>query len=192
MQEYLHVDTSNILFICGGAFVGLDKIVQRRVGRHVLGFTQGTENASEEDKRTEAENKLLLESPLSAVEPEDFVHFGMIPEFMGRMPVTAALTPLDEEALKRILTEPRNSIVRQYTALMEMEGVKLSFTDGAIAALAKQASEKGTGARGLRSIMEKIMLDVMFDVPSRRDVKECIITEDTVNGSPAKLVLKKK
>ena len=113
-QEYLHVDTSNILFICGGAFVGLDKIVQRRVGRHVLGFTQGTENASEEDKRTEAENKLLLESPLSAVEPEDFVHFGMIPEFMGRMPVTAALTPLDEEALKRILTEPKNSIVRQY------------------------------------------------------------------------------
>ena len=116
----------------------------------------------------------------------------MIPEFMGRMPVTAALTPLDEEALKRILTEPRNSIVRQYTALMEMEGVKLSFTDGAIAALAKQASEKGTGARGLRSIMEKIMLDVMFDVPSRQDVKECIITEDTVNGAPAKLVLKKK
>ena len=191
-QEYLHVDTSNILFICGGAFVGLDKIVQRRVGRHVLGFTQGTENASEEDKRTEAENKLLLESPLSAVEPEDFVHFGMIPEFMGRMPVTAALTPLDEEALKRILTEPKNSIVRQYTTLMEMEGVKLSFTDEAIAALAKKAYEKGTGARGLRSIMEDIMLDVMYDVPSRQDVKECIVTEETVNGAPAKLVLKKK
>ena len=172
-QEYLHVDTSNILFICGGAFVG-------------------TENASEEDKRTEAENKLLLESPLSAVEPEDFVHFGMIPEFMGRMPVTAALTPLDEEALKRILTEPKNSIVRQYTTLMEMEGVKLSFTDEAIAALAKKAYEKGTGARGLRSIMEDIMLDVMYDVPSRQDVKECVITDETVNGAPAKLVLKKK
>ena len=182
-QEYLHVDTSNILFICGGAFVGLDKIVQRRVGRHVLGFTQGTENASEEDKRTEEENRLLLESPLSAVEPEDFVHFGMIPEVMGRMPVTAALTPLDEEALKRILTEPKNSIVRQYTTLMEMEGVKLTFTDDAIAALAKKASEKGTGARGLRSILENVMLDVMYDVPSRKDVKECIVTEARRNSS---------
>ena len=191
-QEYIEVDTSNILFICGGAFVGLDKIVQRRVGRHVLGFTQGTENASEEDKRTEEENRLLLESPLSAVEPEDFVHYGMIPEFMGRMPVTAALTPLDEEALKRILVEPKNSIVRQYTTLMEMEGVKLSFTDDALAALAKKAYEKGTGARGLRSIMESIMLDVMYDVPSRKDVKECVITEDAVNGKGAKLVLKKK
>ncbi len=191
-QEYLHVDTSNILFICGGAFVGLDKIVQRRVGRHVLGFTQGTENASEEDKRIEEENKILLESPLTVVEPEDFVQFGIIPEFIGRIPVTAALNPLDEEALKRILTEPKNSIVRQYTTLMEMEGVKLSFTDDAIAALAKKAFEKGTGARGLRSIMESIMLDVMFDVPSRQDVKECIITAETVNGSAAKLVLKKK
>ena len=191
-QEYIRVDTSNILFICGGAFVGLDKIVQRRVGRHVLGFTQGTENASEEDKRTEAENKILLESPLSAVEPEDFVQFGLIPEFIGRIPVTAALNPLDEEALKRILTEPKNSIVRQYTALMEMEGVKLSFTDEAIAALAKKAFEKGTGARGLRSILESVMLDVMFDVPSREDVEECIITDETVNGGGAKLVLKKK
>jgi len=191
-QEYLHVDTSNILFICGGAFVGLDKIVQRRVGRHVLGFTQGTENASEEDRRTEEENKILLESPLSAVEPEDFVHYGMIPEFMGRMPVTAALTPLDEEALKRILVEPKNSIVRQYTALMEMEGVKLSFTDDAIAALAKKAYEKGTGARGLRSIMESIMLDVMYDVPSRQDVAECVITKDAVEGRGATIVTKKK
>ena len=116
----------------------------------------------------------------------------MIPEFIGRIPVTAALNPLDEEALKRILTEPKNSIVRQYTTLMEMEGVKLSFTDDAIAALAKKAYEKGTGARGLRSIMESIMLDVMFDVPSRKDVKECIITAETVNGGAAKLELKKK
>ena len=116
----------------------------------------------------------------------------MIPEFMGRIPVTAALTPLDEEALKRILTEPKNSIVRQYTTLMEMEGVKLTFTDDAIAALAKKASEKGTGARGLRSILENVMLDVMYDVPSRKDVKECIVTEEAVNGGAAKLVLKKK
>ena len=191
-QEYLHVDTSNILFICGGAFVGLDKIIQRRVGRHVLGFVQGTEHASEEDKRAEEENRILLETPLAAVEPEDFVQFGIIPEFIGRIPVTAALNPLDEEALKRILVEPKNSIIRQYTALMEMEGVKLTFTDEAIAALAKKGYEKGTGARGLRSILEGVMLNVMFDIPSRKDVKECIVTEEAVNGGEVKVVLKKQ
>ena len=173
-QEYLHVDTSNILFICGGAFVGLDKIIQRRVGRHVLGFGREEDAAAER----EVDSKKIL----SFVEPEDMIHFGLIPEFIGRLPVVTALEPLSKEDLLRILTEPKNALTRQYAKLLAMEGVKLSFQKEALEAIADKAFEKGTGARGLRSLIESIMIDVMYSVPSRKDVKECIITADTVAG----------
>ena len=178
-QEYLHVDTSNILFICGGAFVGLDKIIQRRVGRHVLGFGR------EED--AQAQREMDVKKVLSFVEPEDMIHFGLIPEFIGRLPVVTALEPLSKEDLMRILTEPRNALTRQYAKLLAMEGVKLSFEQGALEAIANKAFEKGTGARGLRSLIESIMIDVMFSVPSRKDVKECIITAETVSGGAPEL-----
>ena len=173
-QEYLHVDTSNILFICGGAFVGLDKIIQRRVGRHVLGFGR--------EENDGAKREMDAKKVLSFVEPEDMIHFGLIPEFIGRLPVVTALEPLSKEDLLRILTEPRNALTRQYAKLLAMEGVKLSFEKEALEAIAEKAFEKGTGARGLRSLIESIMIDVMFSVPSRKDVKECIITADTVSG----------
>ena len=173
-QEYLHVDTSNILFICGGAFVGLDKIIQRRVGRHVLGFGR--------EENDGAKREMDVKKVLSFVEPEDMIHFGLIPEFIGRLPVVTALEPLSKEDLLRILTEPRNALTRQYAKLLAMEGVKLSFEKEALEAIAEKAFEKGTGARGLRSLIESIMIDVMFSVPSRKDVKECIITADTVSG----------
>ena len=173
-QEYLHVDTSNILFICGGAFVGLDKIIQRRVGRHVLGFGR--------EENDGAKREMDVKKVLSFVEPEDMIHFGLIPEFIGRLPVVTALEPLSKEDLLRILTEPRNALTRQYAKLLAMEGVKLSFEKEALEAIAGKAFEKGTGARGLRSLIESIMIDVMFSVPSRKDVKECIITADTVSG----------
>ena len=173
-QEYLHVDTSNILFICGGAFVGLDKIIQRRVGRHVLGFGR--------EENDGAKREMDVKKVLSFVEPEDMIHFGLIPEFIGRLPVVTALEPLSKEDLLRILTEPRNALTRQYAKLLAMEGVKLSFEKEALEAIAEKAFEKGTGARGLRSLIESIMIDVMFSVPSRKDVKECIITAATVAG----------
>ena len=173
-QEYLHVDTSNILFICGGAFVGLDKIIQRRVGRHVLGFGR--------EENDGAKREMDVKKVLSFVEPEDMIHFGLIPEFIGRLPVVTALEPLSKEDLLRILTEPRNALTRQYAKLLAMEGVKLSFEKEALEAIAGKAFEKGTGARGLRSLIESIMIDVMFSVPSRKDVKECIITAATVAG----------
>ena len=173
-QEYLHVDTSNILFICGGAFVGLDKIIQRRVGRHVLGFGR--------EEKASAEREMDAKKVLSFVEPEDMIHFGLIPEFIGRLPVVTALEPLSKEDLLRILTEPKNALTRQYAKLLAMEGVKLSFRKDALEAIADKAFEKGTGARGLRSLIESIMIDVMYSVPSRKDVKECIITAATVAG----------
>ena len=184
-QEYLQVDTSNILFICGGAFVGLEKSIQRRVGKHILGFKQ----LSEEATVKKASHK-DPEHALNFVEPEDLIRFGLIPEFIGRLPVISALTPLKKEELISILTEPKNALTRQYIKLMEMEGVKLSFDTSALAALADKAVEEGTGARGLRSIIEELMLDIMFSVPSRDDIDECIITEDAVKGGQP--LLKKK
>ncbi len=180
-QDYLRVDTSHILFICAGAFVGLEQIVRRRMGRHILGFSasrDGDRNAAVDDDA----------AILRQVEPEDLIHFGMIPEFVGRLPLVACLGALTEDELVRILTQTRNALVRQYQALFSMEGVSLRFTDGALRALARRAIEKGTGARGLRAILETLMVDIMFEVPSREDVETCTIDENVVLGkSPPKL-----
>jgi ATP-dependent Clp protease ATP-binding subunit ClpX len=155
-QEYIQINTSNILFICGGAFVGLDAIVQRRMGSRSLGFSAVA---------AQHEAALKPEQMMKSLAPEDLIRFGMIPEFIGRLPVTVALSPLSEEALMSILTQPKNALVKQYQTLFEMEGAKLTFTDDALRAVAKKAGERKTGARALRAILEEVMLDLMFDVP---------------------------
>jgi len=171
-QEFYQIDTTNILFICGGAFDGLENIIGTRIGRKSIGF-----NAEISTKRDENIGDLFRQ-----VLPEDFVKFGIIPELIGRLPVNVALDLLDEEALKKILVEPKNAITKQYKKLFELDGVKLSFEDDAIAAVAKRSVERKTGARGLRAIMESIMMDAMFEVPSDDEVKECIITKESVTG----------
>lgn len=181
-QEYLRVDTTNILFICGGAFVGLDKIVQRRVGRRVLGF--GKEAEQQQNVELDANRALMM------TEPEDLVRFGLIPEFVGRLPVLTTLEPLTKDALMQILTEPKNAVTRQFAKLLDMEGVKLTFRKEALEAIAEKAASKGTGARGLRSLLEKLMLEIMFRIPSEKDVKECIITAETVEGKEPELKYK--
>ena len=173
-QEYLQVDTNNILFICSGAFVGLDKVIQRRVGKQVLGFNQV------KDKEVPA-RKINTEEILRNCEPEDLIRFGLIPEFIGRLPVISSLSPLKREELIRILTEPKNALIRQYERLLSMEDVKLIFRPDALEALADLAIIKGTGARGLRAILEDLMLDIMYKVPSEKNVKECTITAEFVN-----------
>jgi len=170
-QEFLQVDTTNILFICGGAFVGLDKIIEDRINKSGIGFGAAVREITEFSK-----GELL-----NQVEPEDLLRFGMIPEFVGRLPVHAALGELDEEALVRILTEPKNALIKQYQKLFEMEDVLLKFTDGALSAIATEGIRRATGARGLRAILEEIMLDVMYDLPGRDNVKECIISEEVVS-----------
>lgn len=172
-QEFLKVDTTNILFICGGAFVGLDKIIKRRIGNQILGFSLSEEKLKERE---------LLDTDhiLSLTEPEDLIKFGLIPEFIGRLPVISSLEKLKEDDLVRILTEPKNALIKQYQKLMEMEDVKLIFEPTAIRALAEKAVKKGTGARGLRALIEELMLEIMYSVPSRKDVSECIITKETV------------
>lgn len=187
-QEYLHVDTTNILFICGGAFVGLEKIVQRRVGHHVLGFSTPEEEA-ENAKKIAAEEKLAASVP---AEPEDLVRYGLIPEFIGRLPVVTALQPLSKDDLMKILTEPKNAVTRQYAKLLGMENVKLTFEKKALERFAELAAERGTGARGLRSLIENVMKDVMFEIPSLPDVKECVITAATVDGGKPKYIKVKK
>ncbi|WP_335869152.1 ATP-dependent protease ATP-binding subunit ClpX [Bacillus sp. 2205SS5-2] len=178
-QEFIQIDTSNILFICGGAFDGIEQIIKRRLGQQVIGFGSDSKKAEVEDK-----------SLLSRVVPEDLLRFGLIPEFIGRLPVIASLTPLDEDALIEILTKPKNALVKQYQKMLELDEVNLDFEEGALIEIAKKAIERKTGARGLRSIIENIMLDVMFDLPSREDIKKCIITQDTVvNGEKPKLLL---
>lgn len=169
-QDYIKVDTRNILFICGGAFVGLEDIVEQRIGKKSIGF--GAQVASREEKR-----KAGL---LDLVEPQDLVKFGLIPEFVGRIPIHAALHELDEDALVRILTEPKNALVKQYQKLLELEGVELTFTDGALRAIAAEAMRRNTGARGLRAILESVMLDVMYEVPSLKNVREVIVNEDAI------------
>ncbi|MGK3995720.1 ATP-dependent Clp protease ATP-binding subunit ClpX [Sorangium sp. So ce1024] len=169
-QDHVQVDTTNILFLCGGAFVGLDQIVARRIGQSSVGF--GAEIKSR--------RAFKLGELLNAVQTEDLVKFGLIPEFIGRLPVVATLDDLDEEALVDILTKPKNSIVKQYQKLFAMDGVKLTFTRGALAAVARQALERKSGARGLRAILESAMLDVMYDVPSRDGVKEVIVGEGVI------------
>ena len=178
-QEYLRVDTTNILFICGGAFVGLDKIVQRRVGRRVLGF--GKESEQQQNVELDANRALAM------TEPEDLVRFGLIPEFVGRLPVLTTLEPLTKDALMQILTEPKNAVTRQFAKLMDMEGVKLTFRKDALEAIAEKAAAKGTGARGLRSQLEKLMLEIMFRIPSEKNVAECVITKETVDGKEPEL-----
>jgi ATP-dependent Clp protease ATP-binding subunit ClpX len=171
-QEYIKVDTTNILFICGGAFVGLEDIVARRVGKKQLGF--GVEQAQDKVR-----DKHAL---LKQVQPEDLIKYGLIPEFIGRLPVTAALEDLDEATLVRILTEPRNAVVKQFQALFEMDKVKLTFTDEALQTVARLAKERKTGARGLRAILEDVLLPVMYQVPSREDVREVIVSREAVLG----------
>ncbi|MBV8377691.1 MAG: ATP-dependent Clp protease ATP-binding subunit ClpX [Verrucomicrobia bacterium] len=181
-QEYIQVNTEKILFVCGGAFVGLDKIINRRLGSKVLGFhptqTGATENKSEET--------------LKSTEPEDLLSFGMIPEFIGRLPIVTALDALTEDELMLILTETRNAMVKQYTKLLAMEGVNLVVTRDALRALAHQAVTKGTGARALRSMFEKIMLDVMYEVPSREDIADVVINRAVVEGKRAPLIRRKQ
>lgn len=174
-QEFLQVDTSNILFVVGGAFTGLDDVVAQRVGRRAVGFSM-------DGKKSVAAGAKLLHM----VEPEDFIRYGLIPEFIGRLPVVAVLNELDEKELIRILTEPRNAIVKQYQKLFEFENVKLKFTEGALASVARESMRRKTGARGLRAILENVMLDTMYELPSQTNIKECIINEDVIRekGKP--------
>jgi len=170
-QEFIQLDTTNILFICGGAFDGLNAMIQRRLGEKVIGFNSG-------EKGVEVET----EKALVHLEPEDLLKFGLIPEFIGRLPVIVTLDELDVDALKMIMTEPKNALVKQYEKLFELDGVELEMTDDAIDAIAHKAIERKTGARGLRSIFEKIMNEVMYEIPSRENVSKCIVTEETVNN----------
>ncbi|MDP6366685.1 MAG: ATP-dependent Clp protease ATP-binding subunit ClpX [Nitrospinota bacterium] len=181
-QEFLRVDTVNILFICGGAFVGLDSIVRNRVGRRGLGFE--AELKSQDDE--------TMSEVLSQVSPEDLLKYGLIPEFVGRLPVLSTLNELDEEALVKILTEPRNALVKQFCKLVEFEGPVLRFTGSALEEIARLALEHKTGARGLRSIIEDIMLETMFDLPSRGDVKEIVIDENVVHRKEKPLLVYEK
>ncbi|MCB2187820.1 MAG: ATP-dependent Clp protease ATP-binding subunit ClpX [Deltaproteobacteria bacterium] len=179
-QEFVKVDTTNILFVCGGAFVGLDKIIKNRVGAKTLGFTAKM-NKKEEDEP--------LGEVLAKAQPEDLIKFGLIPEFVGRLPVVAALDELSEDALIRILREPKNALTRQYMKLFEFEGVALKFTDEALKAVAQQALVRKSGARGLRSILEAAMLDIMYELPSLKGVQECVIGEEViVNGEQPMLL----
>ncbi|WP_443658930.1 ATP-dependent Clp protease ATP-binding subunit ClpX [Dialister hominis] len=169
-QEMIQIDTSNILFICGGAFAGIDKVIDRRLTKSVMGFGADIEKKDSKD----------MAELLQQVQPEDLLKFGLIPEFIGRLPVIVALHPLNEDALVRILMEPKNALVKQYQKLLAMDHVELEFDDGAIHAIARQAIERNTGARGLRAIIEKIMQHVMYEIPGMKDVRKCIVTEDVV------------
>ncbi|MBU4320809.1 MAG: ATP-dependent Clp protease ATP-binding subunit ClpX [Thermodesulfovibrionales bacterium] len=169
-QEFIQVNTANILFICGGAFIGLDDVIKQRTGKKTVGFGAKVLKASE----------IKIGDVLSIAEPEDLIKYGMIPEFVGRLPVVATLDELDEAALVKILTEPKNALIKQYQKLLSFDNVRLRFTDAALRAIAKKATEKKTGARGLRAILEETMLDVMYEIPSQKGIKECLINEDTI------------
>jgi ATP-dependent Clp protease ATP-binding subunit ClpX len=169
----IRIDTTDILFICGGAFVGLDKFIEQRVVQHPLGF--GTDTKSRIGKN--------LKELYDALHPDDLIHFGMIPEFIGRLPITVSLEELRQEDLKRIITEPRNAIVKQYQASLAIDDVKLDFTEDAIVSIADMAIRQKTGARGLRAIVEKLMTDIMFDIPSMKGSKQVIITKEVVDKS---------
>ena len=178
-QEFIQIDTTNILFICGGAFVGLDKVIERRLHQSSIGYG-GTPSGKDESK---------VGDLLAKVQPQDLMKFGMIPEFVGRIPVVAGLSELDLEALKIILTQPRNALVKQYQKVFDMEGVKLTFTAEAVEEVSKEAVLRGVGARGLRIIMEDLMLDLMYDIPSQSNVKEVVITRDVVRASAKPITL---
>ncbi len=182
-QEFLHVDTTNILFICGGAFAGLEKIVSRRGKETSIGF--GAKVASKEERG--------IGEIIKDVQPEDLLKYGLIPEFVGRLPIIATLGDLDEKALVKVLTEPKNALVKQYICMFEMEGVKLTFTDDALRAIAKKAIERKTGARGLRAIMEDNLLELMYEIPDKKDVGEIVIDEHVINDKKEpKFILRKK
>jgi ATP-dependent Clp protease ATP-binding subunit ClpX len=176
-QEFLQVDTTNILFICGGAFTGLEQVVQQRIGRKTMGF-----GASIKSKEARRDFEVLKE-----VQPEDLIKFGMIPEFIGRLPVVAVLEELDETALVDILTKPKNAIIKQYRRLLEMDGVELTFTEDSLGAVAKMALRQKSGARGLRSIIEAAMLDVMFEIPSQRNIASVVVNEESISKRQAPL-----
>ena len=181
-QEFFQIDTTNVLFICGGAFVGLDKMIQRRRGRKTLGFKADIRSAEQSS----------VGSLLSSVEPEDLIRYGLIPEFVGRLPVIGTLHELDKDALIQILTTPRNAITRQYQKLFEYEGVTLRFTDDGLEAIAESALERKIGARGLRMIIEDLMLDLMYVLPGQKKAKECVITREAVLAKSAPLTLVEK
>ncbi len=177
-QEYIQVNTTNILFICGGAFVGLDNVIRQRTGKRTVGF----------DAKADATQKNLGEL-ISQVEPEDLIKYGMIPEFVGRVPVVATLDELDMDQLVKILTEPKNSLVKQYQRLLALDNVRLRFTDSALKAIARSAIKKKTGARGLRAILETVMLDLMYEVPSEKSIKECLINEEVITSKEKPLLI---
>ena len=181
-QEFFQIDTTNVLFVCGGAFVGLDKTIQRRVGRKSLGF--GADVRSDRDRD--------VGSTLEQVEPEDLIRYGLIPEFVGRLPVIGTLHELDRPALIQILTQPRNAITRQYQKLFEYENVKLRFTDDALDAIADSALKRKIGARGLRMIIEDLMLDIMYTLPGQKNVRECVLTRDVVQRKEAPITVLEK
>jgi len=181
-QEYIQINTEKILFICGGAFVGLDKIVQRRIGRRTLGFSTGEADTVD----------VLTNEAIKFTEPEDLLSFGMIPEFIGRLPVVTALDALTEDELVMILTDTKNAMIKQYSKLLAMEGVNLTVTKDALRALAQQAVKKETGARALRSMLEKIMLEVMYDIPSREDIADVTLNRAVVEGKRTPIIRKKQ
>jgi ATP-dependent Clp protease ATP-binding subunit ClpX len=169
-QEFIQIDTTNILFICGGAFAGVEKIVESRIGKKGIGFRADIDRSGEKD----------LGELLRQLSPEDLLKFGLIPEFVGRLPVVGAVSNLDKEALVRILVEPKNAFVKQYKRMFELDNVELEFSDDALEAVAEQALLRGTGARGLRAILEEVLLDVMYDLPSRSDIGKCLVDRSVV------------
>ena len=181
-QEFLQVDTTNILFICGGAFVGLEKIIQNRIGKTSMGFGKELKNSSSKS----------MSDILDQTQPEDLIKYGLIPEFVGRLSITTALSELDVAGLIKVLTEPKNALTKQYKKFFEFENVKLKFTEGGVKAIAEQAFKRKTGARGLRSILEENMLDIMFDLPSREDVEEVVISEDVITKHEQPLLVLQK
>jgi ATP-dependent Clp protease ATP-binding subunit ClpX len=181
-QEFIQVDTTNILFLCGGAFVGLEKIIEERIGVKGIGF--GAEVKGKQERQ--------IGDILKEVQPEDLLKFGLIPEFIGRLPVIATLNELDERALVEILKQPKNALVKQYKKLFEMENVKLDFTEGALDAVARQALKRKSGARGLQSILENIMLDIMYDIPSQGNVRECLINDEVIAKGESPILVYEK
>ncbi|MFQ5894518.1 MAG: AAA family ATPase, partial [Nitrospinota bacterium] len=181
-QEFIQVDTTNVLFICGGAFHGLERIIGRRVGQKAMGFEADIQFGSTQN----------VTAILNQVQPEDLLQYGLIPEFIGRLPVVAVLEELDEGALVRILVEPRNALVKQYKKLFEFESVLLRFTEGALRAIAREALSRKSGARGLRAIIEELMLDTMFELPSLQDIRECVIGEEVVTRREKPLLVYEK
>ena len=181
-QEFIQVNTTNILFICGGAFVGLDEVIAQRTGKKTVGF--GSELISKKEKK--------IGELLEDIEPQDLIKYGLIPEFVGRLPIIATLTELDESALIRILKEPKNSLIKQYQKLLSFDNVTLRFTDSAYSAIAKQAVKRKTGARGLKAILEEIMLDVMYEIPSQNNIKECLVTDDVITKKEKPILIYEK